>query len=147
MAQTARSSALLRLSKRYTVIAVAAWTVAVAVVAGVWKVYEFQTEQARQLRESIAKQAETVAKRDEARSQATLETIQQAQRLTEWELEPKGETWNKRQGDFGNCVGASWKWWAMLAFGTPRVWSASGSRKPKNSPAATGMIFAGRSSA
>ncbi|MCA1423933.1 hypothetical protein I6F21_08640 [Bradyrhizobium sp. NBAIM03] len=114
MAQTPRSSALLRLSKRYTIIAVAAWTIAGAVIAGVWKVYEFQTEQARLLSESLAKQAEVIAERDEARSQAALtrrieaqkpflqkkldlffETIQQAQRLTEWELDPKDETWKQ----------------------------------------------------
>jgi hypothetical protein len=106
MTQATRSSALLRLAKRYTVIAVAAWTVVVAAVAGAWKVYEFQTEQARPLREALAKQAETIAERDDARSQAALkhrieaqkpflqkkldlffETIQQAQRLTEWELD------------------------------------------------------------
>ncbi|MDA9476740.1 hypothetical protein XI03_19915 [Bradyrhizobium sp. CCBAU 65884] len=70
MAQIPRSSALLRLFKRYTIIAVAAWTVAGAVIAGVWKVYEFQTEQARLLSESLSNQAEAIAERDEARSQA-----------------------------------------------------------------------------
>jgi hypothetical protein len=106
MTQATRSSALLRLAKRYTVIAVAAWTVVVAAVAGAWKVFEFQTEQARLLREALAKQVETIAERDDARSQAALthrieaqkpfllkkldlffETILQAQRLTEWELD------------------------------------------------------------
>lgn len=116
MTQATRSSALLRLAKRYTVIAVAAWTAVVAAVAGAWKVYEFQTEQARLLREVLAKPAETIAERDDARSQAVLrhrieaqepflqekldlffDTIQQAQRLTEREpdlgsLSVKGPT-------------------------------------------------------
>lgn len=119
MAHTSRSSALLRLSKRYTVIAVAAWTVAAALIAGVWKIYEFQTEQARLLNESLAKQPPAIVERDEPPSQAALtrrieaqrpflqkkldvffEIVQQAQRLTEWEHDPKGETWKQATGRF-----------------------------------------------
>jgi hypothetical protein len=72
MTQATRSSALLRLANRYTVIAVAACTVVVAAVAGAWKVYKFQIEQAPLLREALPKQAETIAEQDDARSQAAL---------------------------------------------------------------------------
>lgn len=128
MAQTARSSVLLRISKRYAVIAVAAWAVAIGGVAGVWKVDQFQAEQAPLLRGSIAKKAETAAERDEARSQTTLtrrietqkpflqkklhpffESIQQAQRLTEWEIDPKGETWKQATSLFWELRWVEWE--------------------------------------
>lgn len=139
MTQATLSSALLRLAKRYTVIAVAAWTVAVAVVAGAWKVYEFQTEQARLLREALAKQAETVAERDEARDQAAMtrrieakkpflqktldlffETIQRAQRLSEWEFDPNSETWKQATKRFWDL-----RWGELEMVGDPGVRNAA----------------------